>query len=153
MLVDPPLEGRRTYHRWLSVAAGCMAEGGRAVVALPAVSLDTSRREWREVGSQVGIVVRVPSRLRVDLGDALALWVLEAEPGPEVLLIDASRVGRQRGAPQRREHGGGEGCSATRCGTGARRAGMKSYWSVKAWTTPREELDQPDGELLDLEGS
>ncbi len=97
VLVDPPLEGRRTYHRWLSAAAACMGPGGRAVVVLPVVSLDTSRREWREVGDRVGIVVRATSRLRTDHGDALALWVLEDRPGPDVLMIDASRLGRQRG--------------------------------------------------------
>ena len=97
VLADPPLEGRRTYHRWLSAAADCMGPGGRAVVVLPVVSLDTSRREWHEVGDRVGIVVRATSRLRTDHGDALALWVLEDRPGPDVLMIDASRLGRQRG--------------------------------------------------------
>jgi hypothetical protein len=147
VLVDPPLEGRRTYQRWLSVAAGCMAERGRAVVALPAVSLDTSRREWREVGNQVGMVVRVPSRLRVDLGDALALWVLEARPGPDVLLIDASRVGRQRGALSdvSLEEAKGLADTVRDWRTDGR---VESYWSVKAWAIPRSELDQSEGELL-----
>lgn len=99
VMVDPPFEHRRNYHRWLSLAADYTGPMGRAVVALPGVSLETTRREWRLVGMErAGIVVKAPSRLRSDHGDALALWVLDDRPGDQILLVDVSNLGRQRGA-------------------------------------------------------
>jgi hypothetical protein len=99
VLVDPPLVSRRDYHRWLSLAAQCTELGGSAVVALPAVSLEKSRREWSEIGREhAGIIVKGPNRLRSDHGDALALWVLDDRPRDRILLVDASNLGRQRGA-------------------------------------------------------
>jgi hypothetical protein len=99
VLVDPPLVTRLDYRRWLSWAVQCIDLGGRAVVALPAVTLETTRKEWNDIGRQkAGIIVKGPNRLRSDHGDALALWVLDDNPGEQILLVDASRLGRQRGA-------------------------------------------------------
>ncbi len=147
VLIDPPLEGRRTYHLWLSLAAGCVGSAGRAVVALPAISLDTSRKEWREVGGQVAVVVRATSRLRVDHGDALALWVLDARPGPEVLMIDASRLGRHRGLLN---DVGVDEAELLRNAVRAWRsdAPVDEGMQLSVGTVPRVELKQPDAELF-----
>ena len=147
VLIDPPLEGRRTYHLWLSLAARCVGAGGRAVVVLPAISLDTSRKEWREVGAQVAIVVRATSRLRVDHGDALALWVLDARPGPEVLMIDASRLGRHRGLLS---DVGVDEAELLRNAVRAWRSDepVDEGMQLSVATVPRSELDRPDAELF-----
>ena len=99
ILVDPPLESRRSYRKWLSLAARCIESGGRAVVTLPAVSLEPSRREWQDIGTKyAGVVITGPNRLRSDHGETLALWVLDAHKEDQILMVDASKLGRQRGA-------------------------------------------------------
>jgi len=96
VLVDPPLKSRLTFRKWLSLASDCTAPGGRAVVVLPAITLSKGRREWREFGPEhAGIIVRIPNRLRRDLGDALALWVLEHRPVEQILLVDASNLSQR----------------------------------------------------------
>jgi hypothetical protein len=97
VLVDPPLKSRLTFRKWLSLASDCTGPGGRAVVVLPAVTLSKTRREWREFGpEQVGIIVKSPNRLRRDLGDALALWVLDDKPEEQILLVDASNLSQRQ---------------------------------------------------------
>jgi len=97
VLVDPPLKSRLTFREWLSLASDCTGPGGRAVVVLPAVTLSKIRREWREFGpEQVGIIVKSPNRLRRDLGDALALWVLDDKPEGQILLVDASNLSQRQ---------------------------------------------------------
>lgn len=97
VLVDPPLKSRLTFRKWLSLASDCTGPGGRAVVVLPAVTLSKTRREWREFGpEQVGIIVKSPNRLRRDLGDALALWVLDNKPEEQILLVDASNLSQRQ---------------------------------------------------------
>jgi SAM-dependent methyltransferase len=96
VVVDPPLETRKTYRKWLDRARSSINANGRAVVVLPLISIGRGRREWREVGdASAAIVVAAPNRLRGDRGDSLVLWVLEAEPGPDLLLINASQIGEQ----------------------------------------------------------
>jgi len=97
VLVDPPLKSRLTFRKWLSLASDCTGPGGRAVVVLPAVTLSKTRREWREFGPErVGIIVKSPNRLRRDLGDALALWVLDDKPEEQILLVDASNLSQRQ---------------------------------------------------------
>jgi hypothetical protein len=63
------------------------------------VSLETSRREWQDIGRKhAGVVVTGPNRLRSDHGETLALWVLDAHTEDQILMVDASKLGRQRGA-------------------------------------------------------
>lgn len=98
VLVDPPLQSRRDYHRWLALAEECRRPGGRAVIALPVISAGPRRREWAEVGQhRAGALIKCPARLRSDHGDALVLWVLEHDDSEPVLLVDASSLGHQRG--------------------------------------------------------
>ncbi len=97
VLLDPPLESRKQYLGWLDLAEGSLEEGGRAVVVLAAVTLDTGRREWRLIGrDSASAAVETPSRLRADFGDALAIWLLERTPTQDLLFVDASHLGQRR---------------------------------------------------------
>jgi hypothetical protein len=99
VLVDPPLDHRSDYPRWLALAANCCTPTGRAVVCLPRDSRETSNPGWATVGSEFcDVLITVPNRLRTDHGEGMVLWVLDREPKDQVLLVDASNVGHQRGA-------------------------------------------------------
>jgi hypothetical protein len=97
VLVDPPVDRRRDYVRWLAAAASACAGGGRAIVALPALTAQPERREWKEQGIRhCTFLVRCPARLRMDRGVALVLWGLEESPAQDMLLVDASQLGAMR---------------------------------------------------------
>jgi hypothetical protein len=95
----------------------------------------------------VAIVVRATSRLRVDHGDALALWVLDPRPGPEVLMIDASRLGRHRGLLS---DVGVDEAELLRNAVRAWRSDepVDEGMQLSVGTVPRTELDRPDAELF-----
>jgi hypothetical protein len=94
VLVDPPVDKRRDYVRWLAAAVNACAEGGRAIVALPALTTEPGRKEWKEWGFRhCAFLVKCPARLRADRGVTLAVWGLERNPGEDMLLVDASPLG------------------------------------------------------------
>ena len=97
VLVDPPLDQRGTYRRWMAAALAACRPDGLAVVALPALTATAARPEWRDTGRRhASFIIKCPSRLRNDYGDALVLWGLQPEPPHKLLLIDATRLGSRR---------------------------------------------------------
>jgi predicted RNA methylase len=97
VLVDPPVDKRRHYVRWLTAAISACLEDSRAVVTVPALAAERGRREWREVGIRhCTFLVKCPDRLRLDRGTRLAIWGLEQSPRENLLVVDASRLGTER---------------------------------------------------------
>jgi hypothetical protein len=97
VLLDPPVDKRRDYVRWLAAARIACSQGGRAIVSLPALTAQPGRREWTEVGIQTcDFLVKCPARLRTDRGAPLSIWGLKENPGHDLLLVDASRLGTSR---------------------------------------------------------
>jgi hypothetical protein len=97
VLVDPPVDKRRDYVRWLAAATRACGEGGRAVVALPALTAEPGRREWKDFGIRhCTFLVKGPARLRLDRGVTLAIWGVREKPSDDMLLVDASRLGLRR---------------------------------------------------------
>lgn len=97
VLVDPPLEQRSDYRRWLAAAVAACRPQGEAVVALPAITADPRRPEWQEIGRRhASLLIKCPARLRSDQGDALVLWGLRPTPPEKVLILDASYIGERR---------------------------------------------------------
>lgn len=99
VLADPPIQSRKEYLTWLTLAADVMSDEGRAVIVLPSLTYDSDRREWKAVGKRFArAVIRTPGRRRSETNEGLAIWLLDQDPGDEILRIDASQLGdRKRG--------------------------------------------------------
>lgn len=89
---DPPFHGKG-IDRWLLHAQRHLTPGGRAVVCLPAKTLNPGRREWRVVTpGSVEAIILCPEGLRADTTDAVAIWSVTDHTNDRVLLIDASAL-------------------------------------------------------------
>jgi SAM-dependent methyltransferase len=148
VLVDPPLDGRRGYRRWLDAAVGCCGPAGRAVVALPGLTAATYRREWRDTGeAHASFLVRCPSRLRADHGDTLVLWGLTTAPSDSVLLVDASHTGIRREALTTVDASSGAKLGAV-VDVWRRRGQVRAEAPLLADSVPRRQLSSAGGDMF-----
>ncbi len=76
-----------------------VAPRGRLVIALPARTLGPGRLEWRSLAPRaLKAVIIGPDRLRADVAEAVAVWIIEPDSGDEhVRIIDATRDAKRSG--------------------------------------------------------
>lgn len=90
VVCDPPFVGRG-YVRWIRHALdNVRPKDGRAVVCLPARTLEPGRRESRSTPvGRVEAVVACPS-IREDTAERVVIWSVTSAPNDSILIVDAT---------------------------------------------------------------